>query len=295
MPNPNYEVIIIGGSYAGLSAALALGRARRKVLVIDAGEPCNRFTPHAQNFLTRDGTPPAELRRLARADVERYLTVTFRDGRVIRLEGEQDDFRVTLGTDDSVNARRIIAATGVIDLLTDIPGLAECWGTSVIHCPYCHGYEFADQPTGFLSNGPAVEFFPKKLLNWTSDLKIFTNGPANFAKAELVKLGVLTEEREVAELRHDGGYLREVVFTDGGTTSLTAMYYHPPFRLGSEYIVGFAPDLSDTGHIQIDEEKRTSVPGVFAVGDCTTMFRSVAMAVAAGSVAGAMANHDLIG
>jgi len=191
-----------------------------------------------------------------------------------------------------VTARRIIVAVGVIDLLDDIPGLAECWGTSVIHCPYCHGYEFADQPTGYLNNGPAIPFFTKMLLNWTSELKVFTNGPATFNPEDF---NVPVEERRVAEIRHDDGLLRELIFTDGSTSALTALYYHPPFRLGSESIAGFLPELSDTEHIQVDAEQRTSIPGIFAVGDCTTRFRSLAMAVAAGNVAGAMVNHDLIG
>ncbi|WP_187271063.1 NAD(P)/FAD-dependent oxidoreductase [Neolewinella aurantiaca] len=294
MSDSNFEIVIIGGSYAGLSAALALGRARRKVLVVDAGEPCNRFTPHAQNFLTRDGTPPAELRRLAMADVKKYPTVTFREARVTKLDGELDEFQVFFGENESATARRVIIAVGVVDLLEDIPGLAECWGTSVIHCPYCHGYEYNDQPTGYLSNTPDTPGFPKMLLNWTPDVTVFTNGPAEFEPEALQKMNVSLNEQKIVELRHEAGCLREVVLEGGETVSLAALYYRPPFRLGSASIAGLAPELQESGHIKTDAQQRTSIPGIFAVGDCAHPMRSVAIAVAAGNVAGAMANHDLI-
>jgi thioredoxin reductase len=223
-----------------------------------------------------------------------YPTVAIHNCRVTKLKGVQDDFQVTFGKNETVTARRIIVATGVIDMLESIPGLAECWGTSVIHCPYCHGYEFNDQPTGYLNNSPTVHFFSKMLLNWTKSLTVLTNGPAVFNLEEFNKVEVLLDERVIVELRQNEGFLQEAVFASGDTIPLKALYYHPPFRLGSESIVGFAPELTENGHIKVDKEQRTSVPGVFAVGDCSTGMRSVAMSVAAGGLAGAMTNHDLI-
>ena len=147
----SYEVIIIGGSYSGLSAALALGRSLRKVLVIDGGKPCNRFTPHSQNFLTHDGRKPAEISAIAKEQVLQYKTVEFLED--VALNAEKTEQGFTVETDrGTFQSKRLILAAGLRDILPDIPGIAECWGKSVIHCPYCHGYEFHSQKTGILAN-----------------------------------------------------------------------------------------------------------------------------------------------
>src|SRR5690606_19368783 len=145
--------IIIGGSYAGLSAAMALGRSLRKVLIIDAGKPCNRQTPHSHNFITQDGKTPAEISSIARAQVAQYETVTFLSGFAVEGKKTNSGFEIKTEKGEIFESKKLILATGVKDIMSEIPGFAECWGISVIHCPYCHGYEVRNEKTGILANG----------------------------------------------------------------------------------------------------------------------------------------------
>ena len=161
MDNAVVDVAIIGGSYAGLSAALALGRARRQVVVLDSGRPCNRQTPQSHNFLTQDGSTPAALAATARAQVLAYPTVQIRDEAAVAATGENNDFTIITASGAVVRARKLLFASGIRDIMPDLPGFAESWGISAIHCPYCHGYEYRDQPTGILANGDvAAEMGP---------------------------------------------------------------------------------------------------------------------------------------
>src|SRR5688500_15047914 len=136
-----FDVIIVGGSYSGLAAGMALGRALRKVLIIDSGKPCNRYTPHSHNFITHDGKPPGEIGALARQQVEKYNTVKFFNAIALKSENKGNLFHISAGSNAIFSAKKLIFATGIRDLMTDIAGFEECWGKSVIHCPYCHGYE----------------------------------------------------------------------------------------------------------------------------------------------------------
>ena len=174
--NQIYDVVIIGGSYAGLSAAMALGRAIRNVLIIDNGQPCNRQTPHSHNFLTQDGSTPAAIAALGKSQVMAYPTVQFVNDKVIAVEGENNNFRISTLGGEKVKARKLLFTTGIKDLIPDIKGFAACWGISVIHCPYCHGYEYKGQQTGILANGDIAFEFGRLIRNWTDRLTIFTNG-----------------------------------------------------------------------------------------------------------------------
>ena len=153
MNNERFDVIIVGGSYSGLSAAMALGRALRKVLIIDGGKPANRFTPHSHNFITHDGRSPGEIAALARQQVNKYPTVKQVNGFVTSAERAANEFMVVLDSGASYSATKLVFATGIIDVLPNIPGLADCWGKSVLHCPYCHGYEVRNVKTGIIGNG----------------------------------------------------------------------------------------------------------------------------------------------
>src|SRR5690606_34953225 len=154
--NKKFDVIIIGGSYAGLSAAMALGRSLRKVLIIDSGKPCNATTPYSHNFLTQDGSTPLKISTIARTQVEKYDTVTFYQGIALQATKRNGPFSIATATGEIFNGKKLILATGIKDKLPDIPGFAECWGISIIHCPYCHGYEYHHQNTGILANGDAA-------------------------------------------------------------------------------------------------------------------------------------------
>ena len=297
MENKNFDVIIIGGSFAGLSAAMALSRAIRNVLVIDAGEPCNRQTPHSHNFLTQDGSTPAEISALAKSQVMAYPTIQFESDFVIDVSGTDNNFIVKTAPGKIYQTRKVLFATGVKDILPEIPGFAESWGISVIHCPYCHGYEYKGQITGILSNDEHAIDFVKLIGNWTQELTLFTNGKAIFDKKQFDEIlipGFQIVEKEVAELVHENGYLKEVIFKDGSVRKLDALYARVPFVQHTDIPEKLGCEINNSGHIKVDEFGKTGVKGIYAAGDNTSRLRSLSSAVAAGTAAGAFLNHEMI-
>ncbi|GLU52133.1 NAD(P)/FAD-dependent oxidoreductase [Dyadobacter frigoris] len=297
MEKKDFEVIIIGGSFAGLSAAMALGRAIRNVLIIDAGKPCNRQTPHSHNFLTQDGATPAEISAIAKSQVLAYPTVQFENDIVIDVSGTNNNFIVKTVEGKVHTTRKILFSTGVKDILPEIPGFSESWGISVIHCPYCHGYEYKGQNTGILTNDVMAIDFVKLIGNWTQKLTLFTNGKAVFDRKIFDKIsipGFQIVEKEVAELIHESGYLKEIVFKDGSAQEIDALYARVPFVQHTDIPVKLGCELNEIGHIKVDEFGKTGISGIYAAGDNTSRLRSVSSAVAAGSVAGAFLNHDMI-
>jgi thioredoxin reductase len=291
------DVVIVGGSYAGLSAAMSLGRAIRQVVVIDSGQPCNWQTPHAHNLITHDGSAPGHIRSLAKEQVLAYPTVRFESDTVTTITGKSNDFVVETASGQVIRAKKILLAAGVRDLLPPIEGFAACWGISVIHCPYCHGYEYRAQPTGILVNGPTALDFGKLIRNWTKELTIFTNGTPTYEPEhgqQIEMLDIKVESRPIQQLVHTDGVLEHVLFTDGSRQPLPALYARVPFEQHFPLSPALDCKLTETGLIQTDEFRHTSVPGVYAAGDNSTMLRSVASAIAMGSIAGAMINHELI-
>jgi thioredoxin reductase len=291
-----FDVIIIGGSYAGLSAAMALGRSLRKVLLIDSGKPCNAQTPHSHNFLTQDGKTPAEIAALAREQVAAYDTVKFFQGLAVTGKKTDNGFDIGAGSGEVFSARKIILATGIKDELPPIAGLAECWGISVIHCPYCHGYEYRGRKTGILANGDVALHYAPLIRNLTSDLTLFTNGPSSLSAEQAEKLwkrSIHIVEWEVTAITHEAGHIQHVVFRDGSNVRLDALYTRPPFAQHSDIAASLGCAFTEAGHIQVDAFQKTTVPDVFACGDNSSMMRSVANAVAAGNFSGTMANREL--
>jgi len=291
------EVLIIGGSYAGLSAALALGRARRSVLVLDTSRPRNRFTHHAHNLLLHDGAAPADLAARARQQVAAYPTVRLLHAEATHaapLPGGGFEVATTQGTH---RAGRLLLATGMRDELPAVPGFAECWGKSVIHCPFCHGYEVADQPTGIWNNGAEVGHQVKMLLNWSRALTVFTNGPATFGPEvrELLKTNaVALEETPVTALRHQGGQLVAMHLADGRELPLPVLYARLPAQQASDLGQQLGCELTDQQLLRIDESNRTTVPGVYAAGDCCSTLPQLALAIAAGNLVGGTLSRELI-
>lgn len=291
-----YDVIIVGGSYAGLAAGMALGRALRTVLIIDDGRPCNRQTPYSHNFLTQDGIAPAAIASLARQQVERYETVRFLSGTAVEGSRDPQGFRIRAGTGETSFARKLIFATGIRDILPDIPGLAACWGISVLHCPYCHGYEVRNQPTGFLGNGDPGFEFALLLRNWTEELAVFTNGPSKFTRdqaALLAERSIGIVETPIGKLEHAEGRLRSVRFVDGTETPLIALYTRAPFAQHCSIPTSLGCESTPEGYLKVDPLQRTTLPGVYACGDSTTPMRTVANAVASGTTAGMMVNKEM--
>lgn len=292
-----FDVAIVGGSYAGLSAAMTLGRARRKVIIIDSGKPCNRQTPHSHNLITHDGKTPAEISALAREQVLAYPTVQMRAGLVAQVTGSDGAFTVTTDDGQTLEAKKLIFTTGIADIMPDIPGFAESWGISVIHCPYCHGYEYSDASTGVLMNGEMTLEYLKMIRNWTADLTLYTNGPATFddaARAKMRAFGAEIIEQPIASLDHESGYLKAVHLTDGTVRHITALYHRPAFVQHCPIPEQLGCELNAQGFIKVDEAQKTTVAGIYAAGDNSGAFRGLTGAMAAGTTAGARLNHELI-
>lgn len=293
----HFDVIIIGGSYAGLSAAMSLGRSLRAVLVIDGGEPCNRQTPHAHNFITHDGDRPSLISQEAKAQVLQYETVRFREALVTEVQQHAPHFHVNTESGEHFTARKILFATGLYDQMPDLEGFSECWGISVLHCPYCHGYEVHNKTIGLLANGDQAFELSKLVYNWSTQLVVFTDGKSMLSEEQNDKIkqhNIRIEEREIARLDHVHGKIHNVVLADGGEVSVSAIFARPIFRQHSDIPERIGCALTEAGFIKTDLFARTTVPGVYAAGDNTTMMRSVANATASGSSAGAFINKELI-
>ncbi len=292
-----FDVVIIGGSYSGLSAGMALGRALRKVLIIDSGSPCNKQTPHSHNFLTNDGKRPEEIAKLATQQVRIYKSVSFAEGLATAGVKTTDGFEVLLETGETFSARKLVIATGVKDIMPGIPGFSESWGISVLHCPYCHGYEVRHQKTGILANGEDGFELSSLISNWTTDLTLYTNGKSTLAEVQLLKLQqhhIVIEEAEIEKLETDGGYIQHIVFKDGRKAPVKAMYVRLPFVQHSLIPEVLGCEFTMEGYIKIDTAQRTSIHGVYACGDNTTRMRTVANAVSMGTTTGLMVNRELI-
>ncbi|MFT3823141.1 MAG: NAD(P)/FAD-dependent oxidoreductase [Chitinophagaceae bacterium] len=292
-----YEAVIVGGSYAGLSAAMALGRAMRSVLIIDSGMPCNRQTPHSHNFITHDGEKPAIIASKAQEQVLRYPTVQLLKDKVTNVSGSINQFIVETAGKEQFTARRVLFATGMKDLFPDIPGIAECWGISVIHCPYCHGYEVRGEKTGIMANGEIGTLFSRLVNQWTKDLTLFTNGPAILTdenRQVLQRKNIAVIEKQITSIEHDNGYIQHLVFNDGSRQALTALYAKLPMEQHCTIPQELGCELLESGFIKVDDFQKTTVPGIYAAGDNTIVFRSVSAAVAAGTKAGAMMNHSMM-
>jgi len=293
-----YDVIIVGGSNAGLSAAMSLGRALKHVLIIDSGLPCNRQTPHSHNFITHDGWRPAEMQEVAKSEVLSYDTVQWLPGTVSTVTGSNNHFNVSVdGHSSTIPTKKLLFATGIKDLMPNIPGLAECWGISVIHCPFCHGYEYRGQVTGILMNDEHAADFARFIQNWTPNLTLFTNGPSKLTpeqKQATLNRNISIVETEITGVDHTGGQLTQLRLADGSTYALNALYARVPFEQHSRIPEQLGCKLTEQGYIEVTDQKRTTIPGIFAAGDNTTPMRSVAAAVGAGNLAGAMIAHELI-
>ena len=292
-----FDVIIIGGSYAGLSTAMALGRALRNVLIIDNGKPCNIQTPHSHNFLTQDGKTPQEISTLAKQQVEKYKSVKFYSGIATSGMKSKTGFEITTQSNEKFSTKKLIFATGVKDLMPNIKGFAECWGISAIHCPYCHGYEYKKEKTGILANGDMAFEMGKLINNWTKDLTIFTNGKSTLTEDQLQKLhkhNIKIIETVINRVEHKNGQIESVVFEDKTTERIKALYTRLQFEQNSEIPKQLGCEFTEQNYIKIDAHQKTTEYGIFACGDNTTLMRAVSYAIAMGGVTGSIVNRELI-
>lgn len=294
----SYDVVIIGGGPAGLSAAMALGRARKHVLLCDSGPRRNARAVHLHNFVTRDGVTPDEFRRVAREQLSQYPNVVVEDVHVGSVTGARGAFHVAAGA-NTVEARRILICTGMIDEMLPIDGFRELWGHAVVQCPYCHGWEVRDRPWGYLvraENASHVQIFALQLRGWTNDVCVFTNGESEIpeaAQSQLVAAGVRIETARIGRLVGREHRLEAVELSNGTRVGCELLFAHPP-QHQVDVVRALGVALDSEGFVQVDPMSRqTSVPGVFAAGDLTTRMQAAIAAAASGMQAAAMVNVEL--
>jgi thioredoxin reductase len=296
-----YDVVVVGGGAAGLSGALTLGRARRSVLVVDAGEPRNSPASGVHGFLTRDGTNPAVLLEAGREEVRRY-GVELLDGRVASAERVEDGFVVTLDDGNSVGARRLLVATGLVDELPEVPGVRERWGRDVLHCPYCHGWEVRDQSIGVLASGPRAAHQALLFRQWSADVALFLHTaslPTDEEAEKLAARGIAVVEGEVASLEIVEDRLAGVRMGGGEVVARRAVAVMPRFVARTEMLAGLGLEttvhpLGVGEHVEADATGLTAVPGVWVAGNVADLMAHVVGAAEAGVRAGAAINADLI-
>ncbi|MCZ2830507.1 NAD(P)/FAD-dependent oxidoreductase [Modestobacter sp. VKM Ac-2986] len=299
-----YDVVVVGGGPAGLSGALALSRARRSVLVVDGGAPRNAPAGQVHNYLGREGTPPGELLATGRAEVASYGGA-FRTGEVLGADVVPGGFVLRLADGGPVRARRLLVTTGLVDELPAVPGVRELWGSDVLHCPYCHGWEVRDRAIGVLSTGPFGAHQALMWRQWSADVTLFLHTgpePTDEEWEQLAARGVSVVSGEVAELECTGDRLSGVRLAGGRVVARDAVVVAPRFTarsavLGSLGLV--AADLEMAGHVigsavPADPNGLTAVPGVYVAGNVTDLRAQVISSAAAGLNTGAMINADLI-
>ena len=292
----SYEVIIVGGSYAGLSAAMALGRSLRSVLIIDANNPCNRQTPHSHNFITQDGEAPHKIAQKAKEQVLKYDTVEFLDDTAISGKNNEKGFTIRTIAGKEFEGRKLIFATGIKDIMPNIEGFSKCWGVSAIHCPYCHGYEFRNEKTAIMANGEHAFHIASLVNNLTNELSIYTQGKPEFTDDQLKKLSnnniaIVTDTIKTFE--HSKGAIKRVLFENGTSQTVKAIYAALPFEHHTQLPEMLGCTFDEGGFIKTDLFQKTEIPGIYACGDNSQKMRSVANAAASGTVSGAMVNYEL--
>ncbi|MGE0556167.1 MAG: NAD(P)/FAD-dependent oxidoreductase [Gemmatimonadales bacterium] len=294
-----YDAIVVGGGPAGLSAALTLGRSRRRVLVAAAGPTRNAPAAAAHNVFTRDGVPPGELVRIGREQLAPY-DVTIREEWATDAERTEAGFAVSFASGDRARARGIVLATGVRDLLPEVPGLADLWGHGVFHCPYCHGWEVRDRPLAVYGR----DTDPDHLLHlcrlvrgWSDDVVLFADGPSVLSdedRARVERNGIRVREERVERLLGANGVLEAVVLEGGESVPRGGMLISPAQELRSDLPRRLGCALTTEGRVEAGVGGRTEVPGVFVAGDIAPGMQTVVAAMASGMLAGAMLNLDLL-
>jgi thioredoxin reductase (NADPH) len=295
----DFDIIIVGGSFAGQAAALQLGRARRRVLLVDDGQPRNRFAQSSHGFLGQDGQSPAAIMAIARQQLANYATVEWCEGKVTAATATGQGFRISLTDGREESGRRLVLATGVRDELPALPGLKERWGVSVLHCPYCHGYELDQHPIGVLAVSDMGLHQAMLVPDW-GPTTLFVQGsftPTWDQQAALAARGVTIEQTLIVELLWKSPALEAVRLADGRTIELSALFIAPQTKPSSDLAERLGCTLKDapTGAIiSVDEWQHTSMSGVFAAGDAASPMANATLAAAAGVKAAAGAHNSLI-
>jgi thioredoxin reductase len=292
----NFDVIVIGGGAAGLSAALVLSRARRTVLVVDSGTPRNAPAAHMHGFLSRDGLPPGDLLAIGREEVRGYGGKIV-EGAVTGLAPSvSSGFGVLLADGTRTQARRLLVATGLRDELPDVPGLRERWARDVLHCPYCHGHEVRDQQLGVLGTSPEAVRYAQIVRQWTHDLVYFTQPDSLTAaeRAQLMARAIGIVEGTVSGLLIEDDRLRGVEMDDGRRVPRDALFVPPRFVPNNDLLVALRCEIDESGWVVADGTGRTSAPGVWVAGNVANPRAQVVTAAGEGSAAAIAINADLV-
>lgn len=292
-----FDVIIVGAGPAGLSAALILGRCRRRVLVCDTGEYRNYASHELHGFLTNDGMNPRELLRIGREQLQPYDTVELRYIAVTDARRDEESFTVTLEDGSNEETRKLLLASGVVDELPDIPGFAELYGRGVHHCPYCDAWEVRDQPLAVFDPGMHGERLALELTAWSRDIVLCTNGPADLNDEALERLArnqIAVREERIARLEGPDGVLARIVFKNGDVLPRRALFFYPNERQHSDLAEKLGCDFTKRGVVRTGEYEETTVPGLFVAGDASRRVQLAIVAAAEGAEAAFAINSALL-
>jgi len=293
-----YDAIIVGAGPAGLSAALILGRSRRRVLVCDTGRPRNAPSHAINGFVSRDGIDPREFLRVSREQLRKYEGVELRNVEVTEARCRPDmRFEVRLATGDLLTARKLLIATGVADNVPDLPGLRELYGRSVFHCPYCDGWEVRDQPIAIYGRSERGLGLSLELTGWSRDLVLCTDGPAEIdqeGRAKLSRARIPIREESIARLEGQDGRLTQIVFADGATLARRALFFTTGQAQQSQLAVGLGCEMNDKGTVRTGPYETTHLAGLYVAGDASRAVQWVVVAAAEGAEAAFAMNTDLL-
>ncbi|CAN7676528.1 NAD(P)/FAD-dependent oxidoreductase [Paenibacillus sp. LjRoot56] len=293
----NYDCLIIGGGPAGLHAALVLGRARKKVLLIDEEQPRNRVTRESHGFLTRDGIKPSEFRRIAMEQISVYPTVDHVSDRAVSITGNDGNFQITTAQGERYEGKKVLFAIGKKDLPLDINGLTEVYGKSAFVCPYCDGWELRDQPLVLIVNGAKALHLAKMISGWTSRFTICTNGPDELSDAEKEELkqhNVPIYDSPIRSIVSNEGYVQHVELEDGTRLLCTGIFFGPKLAIGSDLPQTIGCEMTETGTVVVDQFGKTNVPGIYSAGDAASEMYQVIMAASLGAIASMSINSELL-
>ena len=294
---PLLDVIIVGAGPAGLSAALVLGRCRRRVLICDAGHPRNASSHALHGFLTRDGINPTEFLHIAGEQLRPYETVELRQAEVTDARRQAHTFEVTLSTGERISSRKLLLATGVVDEIPSIEGISELYGRTVFHCPYCDGWELRDQPLAVYGRGENGFGLSLELLLWSRDLVFCTNGPSELSPEQIERLtrhNIAMKEERIVRLEGSEGNLERIVFADGESLARKAMFFSTGNTQSSNLPEKLGCKFTDQGCVDTGEYETTDVPGLYVAGDASRLVQFVIVAASEGAQAAVAINKELM-
>lgn len=291
-----FDVAIIGGGPAGLNAALVLGRARKKVALIDEGRPRNAVTRETHGFLTRDGISPGEFRRIAKEEIGTYPSVSFVTDTAVSIAGTDGQFQIETAQGKTFESKKVLFAVGMKDRPLGIPGLAEVYGKSAFVCPYCDGWELRDEPLVIITKGPELMHFAPLISGWTDRFTVCTNGPDGLADAEREELQrnqVPLFDSPIRHIDSSDGIVQQVVLEDGTSVSCRGIFFKPELVTGSDLPRTIGCQITETGVVVVDDFGKTSIPGVYSAGDAASQLHQAIAAASMGAFTAAVINNEL--